>query len=145
MDVLSHMAHSCDATHLVNHTLTPALKLYVDHTRASLLLWGSTHPGRVQGLGPETKSKGYFILGQQNSPDSRKKKKPKNIFSSSFLGSKSIQGHTYALKYSLFFFSSSLRRLMTRRRLTRRRSALNPEPNMMNSFYEKRGEDHWHQ
>ena len=79
MDVLSHMAHSCDATHLVNHTLTPALKLYVDHTRASLLLWGSTHPGRVQGLGPETKSKGYFILGQQNSPDSRKKKTKKHL------------------------------------------------------------------
>lgn len=37
-------------------------------------------------------------------------------------------------RHSLFFFSSSLRRLMTRRRLTRRRSALNPEPSMLRCF-----------
>lgn len=34
---------------------------------------------------------------------------------------------------------------MTRRRLTRKRSALNPEPNMINTFCGRRGEGHWNQ
>lgn len=33
--------------------------------------------------------------------------------------------------YSLFFFSNSLRRFMTNLKLTRKRSALNPEPSML--------------
>lgn len=34
---------------------------------------------------------------------------------------------------------------MTRRRLTRKRSALNPEPNMIHTFCGRRGKGHWNQ
>ena len=106
----------------------PACFSRYSHTRAHCKAW-------VQ----QGRAKGYSILGPGKYPDSRK------IFSSSLLSPKSILGHTCPLKYSLFFFSSSLRRLMTRRRLTRKRSALNPEPNMINTFCGRRREDHWNQ
>lgn len=42
------------------------------------------------------------------------------------------------MHYSLFFFSNSLRRFMTNLKLTRKRSALNPEPSILcNSSWKK--------
>lgn len=108
---------------------------------ASLLLWVLTHQADCKAWVQQGRAKGYFILGLWKYPEPRKKK----IFSSCLLSPKSILSHTCPLKYLLFFFSSSLRRLMTRRRLTRKRSALNPEPNMINTFCGRRGEGHWNQ
>lgn len=109
------------------------------HATASLLPWAPTQQGRLQGPGSARMSN--RLCRTQPMKVSRFRK----TFSSSILSPQSTPVHTCPLKYSLFFFSSSLRRLMTRRRLTRKRSALNPEPNMIKTSCGRRGQGHWNQ